>query len=518
MSGFVAKAVRFAGGGIGSLGFASTAGAFIGGAAKQLNQNLEEEQAQERQDDVLQQAYTARADRGIQDYKSLQNQYNSALQLSGGNKQIAEAAMGMLPKNAKPADIITAINAAGASVKSDPNFQPSFMQNKRSDMDFLVGRLKPKYKNMLQVPDDNSQTSSQQPQPSPFTSDQQPDRLTADQSANATPVSGAQPVPLDNSQGSPGVSSDNGQSFTPNTQVAGNNTTPNSNGFTPIPGVEKPMTAAQKEALRLHSESNDLARDKFNLDRDRKPTSPEEAADIKVRTEDAEKYLHDPKTGIQARRAEFGSYISQQYDFNTLQDALNRGFKASSVQDTYDQLNRFTSSMFGVNLSQMGVSNTVQDTNTLRKAVANGIIQRLSTLHFGRITNAEMGMVERGFTNPTTDPSTNIKIILTLKSLVSMGAEQTDAAWQSIYGKNATGKYMIDRVQQARLAEDEVLQKYESQRVPWAQIDNGPDAAKQWAAIPNGTWVENRSAGSTGGMMYYKDNNGKMKAAGDPIQ
>jgi hypothetical protein len=259
--------------------------------------------------------------------------------------------------------------------------------------------------------------------------------------------------------------------------------------------------------MKATDETKRLEQERIDILRAQKPATPQEAADIAIQTDDAKKYLHDPKTGLQFRYDQLRSLASQNVDITEMYDAMNRGLKASKPQQMFDELNRVVQPMLGVSLSDMGVSNTITDTNLMKKAISNAIINRLSQLHFGRITNKEAQYVQDGLGSTTNDPNTNMKIILALQSSVQSAMSGVSKEYQAVYGDSS--RPLLQRTQEGRQARIQADNEYINKgNTPWPVAHT----AEEGQAMPVGQWFEDSR-----GTMRIQTAPGIYKKAGDVI-
>jgi hypothetical protein len=515
------------------LGFNSTMGAFIGGAARQANELYAEDRAQQRQDDILQQAWAADADKAAQKYNDKKQGYadqislrQSILQQTGGNEQATDSVLARLRLNPKASqDEINNMVKAYSSVPTPPNYKSPFMNNLQSQAQAgyeaaqsSVNRLNPKYQGRVQPitpwdggqqpPQGNGNVALAQPQGAQPSAQQgySPGALEPEQ--NNAQASG-EPIPLDNLNK---LSISPAQ--TPSAAPGMPNPTPGQNpdGSLNIPGKSATVTPYQAHQMKATDETKRLEQERIDILRASKPATPQEAADIAVQTDDAKKYLHSSikDGGLQARYAELSNLASQRVDINEMYDALNRGLMASKPQDMFDQMNRLVQPLLGIDLNSMGVSNTIQDTNLMKKAISNAIINRLSQLHFGRITNKEATYVENGLGSTNTDPNTNMKITLALKDLVQSTIEGVNKEYQAVYSDPK--RPLMERVQEGRAAQIAHNNSLANRELPWVKAHTAQEAL----AMPIGQWFEDSD-----GMMRIRtqlgDTRAAFKKAGDKL-
>lgn len=601
------------------LGFASTVGAFIGGAAHQINQNIEQQRNQDRQDDLI---WMNKFERSRLEYEkekettdSRNQAYNAILQAANGNKQLADQAfigVGMDPKHYFDAiNWIKANQAANPGYTGDPNYKSTVQESINAPLNGryqalqdIYNTVRPQARKFMSMPDqynnsgNNNQSSGSGPGlitggpggPNPSNTsgasptNSAPVQPTITQNTPQTPQNGntitnsvgqtyqnngdtyvqtspsnpnisggtrgagepaTGPIPPDQTSGpvTPvAPTSSSPITPTPNvpTQIAQNTTTGGAPGQNYIPfGSNKPSNAAvlnpldpntwqhfsNRDALEQAMISNGVppqvahtraqgaqTAEETNAQamklRPNAGYTPEQLAELEVRKDDAKKYLHENKNGLYPRFYELGNLQRQNQDISEIIGVLNRGFKASSIQPAYDELNRFTTGLLGVSLNDLGIqSNSYQDVNLMRKAVANGIISRLSTLHFGRITNFEVGLIQKGFTSNENDPNTNIQIALALKYSTAAAMNQVSQE-KAIYRSTLKSTHSIfQAIDAAQEAGEQAADKYYNtgNSAPWQQYTEGitPNTLPQIAKMQEGTWFE----GSGGRMLQYMGNN-----------
>lgn len=524
--------MKLAGGG---LGYASTTGAFIGGMAGQLNKNIEEQKLQDRQDDIIR--YN-QFDRGLKEYekeKDVAEQktkgYNTILQSVGGNHKMAD--MLWLQIEGDPKRVGDALTTA-SQYMSNPKAQQTYAEGQGYQQQYgnfgdrsqqLLNRLQgyrdqssPNMQRMMQMPPGSDYQGNLQPQGS-----QQQPMLTGGQHSLVQPASSqnSSSEQLINENTNPDLNNQINAAPTVGQPIAlcSPATTSSQQPTQTAPltfGQKSQLTPYQQQRLDIERANQDLTKKRL----EQHPATPEEQANIQIATDDAKKYLHDPKTGLQVRYNELGSLQRQNWDVGEIQGMLERGFKASSVQPAYDELNRLTSGFLGVNLNDLGIqANTYQNVNLMKKAVANGIINRLSTLHFGRITNFEAGLVQKGFTSSGNDPNTNIQIALALSSSVKASMNQVMNERKAYRDAlTANPKDQLGAVRAAQVAGEQSADQYynNNDKAPWAQYKTGitKDNLGLISQLPPGTWIEGakgkmiRSMGVNSGILSLQDAEG----------
>jgi len=243
-----------------------------------------------------------------------------------------------------------------------------------------------------------------------------------------------------------------------------------------------------KQAEQFHKDTFELEKLKAS------PEYQDQQANRQIEVDDTKKYLHAPKDGLQTRYAELPGLQTSNFDLEQLNTLLDKGLKAGSTQELKANVNRFVHDVFGVDMANFGIDvNSITDTNTARKAISTAMIDRLKTLHFGRITNYEAQYVNKGLPNETADPDTNLKILLTLKAGIDYEKNVRTAEYDAVYGPKATGS-LVDRAMAARQASLKSWQAFDkSSPYPVIRETNPNEMVKQAQQLPNGTWYEDMS-------------------------
>lgn len=511
------------------LGFASTIGAAIGGAARQANTNIETANAQAGQDEKI---WAAQFAKGQEQYEKEKKDYSKKSEIfnsfskASPNKAAVDAAMVAWESNPKEYREIYSDLVKNGQQGTPEGYNSTYMQGAQSGINSRYQALQQmrtagtgggslrKYFPMPQAPEFGDTYFRPNSAIGPSTPNQAPQAVTEapvqpgsalDTQIGNAPAAG-EPIPLDRPGQVTTTTTDTplGQ---PPVQTA--QATPG--GFTFTPKGQQ-MTPYQAGRLRQGEDQKQIDRERLELQRQQRPATPQDAAEMKIAEQDAMKYLHDPKTGLQARYSDLTTLTSQAYDVNNIMGTLERGLKASSIQPAFDELNRFTSSALGINLAELGVSNQVSDVQTLKKNVANAIIERLKTLHFGRITNYEAKIVGQGMTQTSNDPTTNLKIALTLQHSVQTAMNMARQEYNTYYF-DTPGTFQ-QKMDASRRVAAKLGQEYSQEQAPWPQLDGKkltPEQAR--STMPTGQWIEDTSDGT----MYYKTQEGKIKRAGDAL-
>lgn len=276
----------------------------------------------------------------------------------------------------------------------------------------------------------------------------------------------------------------------------------------------------RNEAMR-----NEIELRKLHQTESQKPASPEEALTIDTIKQTNAKYMTDPKTGLQARFNDLPDLQKSAFDTQSMMDMLNNGFKASATTGSLDELNRWTNATLGLDLYRdLGFKN-VNDPSTItlmRKELANAVIDRLKTLHFGRITNFEAKTVYNGFASSDNTPSTNLKITLTMQTLLKEAQEGTTQEYQKALNVDGSGdpnsqwgpgNPTTKSIGAARVLRMQLQQKYDSDVAPWTQVKTAGDVQN----VPVGQWFQVMGGKDPNNDMFIKGQDGKIYAAGEKV-
>jgi hypothetical protein len=474
------------------LGFNSTMGAFIGGAARQANELYAEDRAQQRQDDILQQAWAADADKAAQKWNDKKSSYSqlSAVrdtikQRLNGNEAATDAVMARYQMNPKMSqdDLNNAINDAGKNITTPSGYNSPFAANLKEQAQSgleaaqsSINRLNPKYQGRVQpiTPWDSGQQQPQasppmapttaQPQ-SPAQPSQPAEAPRTDEAALNAPSAG-EPIPLDNLN-------------TPSAAQPGQapSSTTSTNGFTSIPLKKDVMSPYQAGRLQMEAQAQRTREEELNFKKSQHTISPEEDAELKAKSATYLDYYKDPHNGLQFRYNQLQSIGQQRVDVQEMYNLLTGGFNANKPQPMFDELNRLTKPMLGLDLSvgsgpdipgidKSRFANSVEGATLMKKAINNAIINRLSQLHFGRITNKEANYVESGMPNSGTDPNTNMKIVLAMKADIEKTQAQTMKEYEIA---NSDPSHPIASSILAKQAVQQMNQERFNAPLPWVQ-------------------------------------------------
>lgn len=471
------------------LAAATTVGAFVQGAAKQMDQNMVQANLL---DQAHQQQWALKVDKAVQDYNKqhtadddLADKYNyfrDAL----GDEYLADQATSSYkadPKQ-KPQDIVASIRPAPGSNYTAPsgyksnilsnlsNTQQTREQALQSQMGQLGGSSK--YITSPMPATDYAQRNQGPAPPQGY----QPTGTVLNK-----PIEGVKPSGLDEF--------DTAQHYQNHlTSVKNNPNDPSKWDYTGA--IAGPRTKENADKDTLH-----------NL-------TPDEAD-----------YVKNPKYGVNFQTSQIGQLLSNRQNLDSIADLLDRGFSSGKTQDWKDAANGWANAL-GFDLKKdLGIdANSYQDSSQLKKDTAQAVIAKLQTLHFGRITNAEMKVVTDGLASPTNNPSTNMKIILALSAPIKREIDGANAIDNALHPGGQAASH--DSVRDARLLEQHLRNSQIEQKAPWIQIDESkPDSIKELANLQPDQWFENKTNGTMYKMIGKQGNNYILKSwdsKGVPIQ
>jgi hypothetical protein len=213
----------------------------------------------------------------------------------------------------------------------------------------------------------------------------------------------------------------------------------------------------------------------------------------------AKHYFNDPKNGVEATHKNVVDAQALRYDVNGMMEMLNKGFQAKTGQEVLDNINKITTPYLGLDLSTMPWANSVSDANLMRKYVANALIDRLKTMHFGRITNYTERMTLMGMPGANNDPDTNVRIVLALQDTLKSALEVNQRVQDAVYSRenqaalkkpySEGGKILYDLMFDAKRVANEYNNEYMKKQEPFESLT---DLSKVTKFEP-GTWFENKN-------------------------
>jgi hypothetical protein len=444
-----------------SLGFNSTVGAFIGGAARGANEDMQAAADQEYSDKKIAQMQALKAD-GMNAQRMKENKQNQqdadtlgVLQkYAGGDPSLASEGMTMLRNHVDMNTVLLHLqqNAGkGGSQGQTPNAQPQGTPQTTPTI--------PQTADTGQTPDNTGGDNVSSPNPTgPANTDVAP----PSNYPQITPQ-----APQDNSTG---------QQFAPG---------PYGKALPP----QKPPTAHEQ-----HMEQNSDTELRMKQDDAKNKLTPLETEFSKqIGSEDPTKGAYSLGT--------VGTYNDIARDANLAVTMLTQGgMKTSALQPLYDSVGRLAQAVGIPELQGAQISNNVQMYNELQKIQSRLQFGEISKYHLGRWTQMEVGMLGKQVLNGANDASTNVKLAL----LIGKTAEN---ARDDIIGiRSAAGhgdKASIDKAMDLR---DHTGDKYlKDNALPWTQAtpDNFNQISKN---APANSWIEN----TTNGQIYQViSNDGK---------
>ena len=542
------------------LGFASTIGAFIGGAARQANENMIALRQAETNDEKIWAAQFSKSqeqyEKEKKDYTKKAETYKSFLEVTGGNHQAAKHAMAAWESDPRSyREIYEGLK--GAKQGNPEGYVPSYLSSAQND---VLSR----YRGLQQMRDAGTRGGALKkyfPMPNPpdfgmsalqgdYSAPQPPVEYFNNPSRNTNMPIGTKPTPSgpNNPQYKAGIDT-NPMSTTfefPQANTVGSPTPLIPPGqTTPTPGPESmaqaspgqsnfptyiPRQGLIKTPHQLATEEQakknyELERQKWDYQKAQKPETFLQQKNIETGNTLFKEYLHDDKVGLNRRYQTAIDSQALRYDVNSMAELINKGLMAGKGQDVLDELNRFTAPFLGLDLSNpmLGLSNKISDVQLLKKDIANAMIDKLRTLHFGRITNYTESIVKQGMPSNTNDPDTNIRIVLALQDTIASGLKVAQIERSIVNDpknqeaiRNGT-KTFYDIMQEARRAADTYTDEYMKQREPFPILDDPRKAAQ----LQEGSWYEYkhdhrmyRYLGTENGMMKFQ--NAGTKTGGKP--
>lgn len=543
------------------MAFFSPMAAFVTGFANQANENIQRQNAEDRQNDLI---WANKFEKGKAEYekenkdaKEKTKFYNTLVDTFGGNQKAADLAFqvaGQNPKNSMQAISWVSENIAAGKLAQPEGYQPTSLadiqdslSSKYQNLQDLRGSARQgslfrsgnTYANNMQMPrapgdisltssspsyGGGSDTTTTPRSPTPLQAGNSPDSViqpgsTLDTSIGSASPSGA-PIPLDSTAGAvaaPGAkigavgegtsaklvdmatgkpigSTTMAQATPPVTGGVRPSVGPTNNPNAPVIPYRSAETQRQADQTYIARQHLDVERQRLELDKQRKPATPEQASNLATGAKIAEKYLDDPKIGLAARYAQLQDLQGLKYDVNSMAEILNKGLMAGKGQAPMDELNRFTSRFLGLDLAQMGFTNSPSDVQLMKKDVANAMIDRLKTLHFGRITNYTENIVKQGMPSTDNDPDTNIRIVLAIQDTLKSAAEMAQLEYNTVYNPAnqealKTGqKTWQDVMFEARNAGMQYNNEYLKKSQPFPTVGKIGDVAQ----METGTWFENQ--------------------------
>lgn len=547
-------------------GFFSNAGirGFVTGFANQANENIQRQRDEDRQNDLI---WANKFEKGKAEYEKERKDstektkfYNTLLDTFGGNAKAADLAFQMAGQNPKRSlEAITWVseNMGAGKLTAPEGYQStsladiqSNLNSRYKNLEELKGSarqgnfLRPgnSYAGNMQMPQAPGSVGGYTPPdsaPSPINNSQPvgistPGRVSpVNDTAGYLPDAGSR-IPLDNSTdqviapkgatvGAIGEGANAklvdmatrqpiGNTAAPSGPIRPQPTGTSANSNAPLVPFRSPETQRQADQTDIARQHLDIDRQKLELDKQRKPATPEQASNLTTGAKIAEKYLDDPKIGLNTRYAQLQDVQALKYDVNSMAEMLNKGLMAGKGQAPMDEINRFTSRFLGLDLAQMGFTNTPSDVQLMKKDIANAMIDRLKTLHFGRITNYTENIVKQGMPSTDNDPDTNVRIVLAIQDTLKSASEMAKLEHDTVYNPanqealKSGAKTWQDVMFEARNAGMNYNNEYLKKAQPFPTLDRIGDVAR----LDSGTWFENGHDHRMYRFLGY-DENGNLK-------
>jgi hypothetical protein len=520
--------------------------AFVTGFANQANENIERQKLEDRENDLI---WANKFEKGKAEYEKERKEasekakyYNTLVDTFQGNKKAADLAFQLSKQNPKGAmQAISWVNenaSAGRLPDNGTTNDPlADIQNNLStryqNLEELKGSARQgslfrsgnSFAQNMQMPTSpgsnytgGQQQAAQPSSPSYAPTTRQPTSVPASRPTNDTagdlPAAGP-PISLDgpaqglqkpmseeqyraqNPQGTFKASADtvtpsNGNSSLPN--ITSTQTT-SDRGLIPF---RTPESMAQQKLAEHREKELQFQYARLKWEMARKPDSPEVAANLTAGNKVAIDFFNDNKTGVEANHQSLIAAQPLRYEVEGMLEMLNKGFLAKSGQEVLDSVNKITAPYLGLDLSTMSWANQIKDANLMRKYVANALIDRLKTMHFGRITNYTEQLTLKGMPGVDNDPDTNVRIVLALQDTLKSALEVNQLVQKTVYSRenqealrkpySEGGKTWVDLMFDAKLVAKEYNDKYLQKREPYPMVTD----LKQITNLEQGTWFENK--------------------------
>ena len=508
--------------------------AFVTGFANQANENIERQKMEDRENDLI---WANKFEKGKAEYEKERKDasekskfYKTLLTTFEGDAKAADLAFqmaGQNPKRAMEAVAWVSQNKASGRITPDPAYQSNSLgdiqanlSNRYQNLEELKGSARQgslfrsgnTYADKMQMPmapGGGMPNTLQQPNPGSF----QPPSSTPMPATSNTPIGVSTPTKFPNDSAGdlpasgPRISLDTeAPPGYPTDQVVPSpgQTTPSlplpqqaqagQGGYKPLTPYMSPETKRQADQTRIAEETLEFNKQVHKDTMARKPESFTQQQNVLTGNKIALDFFTDAKTGLQAQAKQLHESQALRYDINGMMSALEKGILAKSGQEVIDNINKFTLPYLGLDLSdpRVGIANSTSDANLMRKYVANALIDRLKTMHFGRITNYTEQLTLKGMPSTENDPDTNVRIVLaiqdTLKSalelnkLVQNYAHSPENLQALNEGKKSWYQIYIESQQLATKYNDEYAKKAE----PFPMVDKLSPVSQ----LEVGTWFE----------------------------
>lgn len=533
----------------GPLGFASTIGAAIGGAARQANEQFAEQRVQERQDDLMQQqVWMNKADNAAKQHNEENKAYSTKQAMwksiadSTKNPAVADAAMNYFetaPKVLEDPDKRNNIiaNFAAQLPKPGADYTSPYLKGlgQQSQAGYeqaqaMGQRLNPKYRGMALQPNspfspDNSYAQQSNPQMggSPVgPPGASPDTVSTPQATGVAPspvrsIPGAPGAPVagpSRLDTSPEVNSgpnDPNATPIPLDGPAPTNVTPLASQANPagqqpgqpgaMPNGQLGTTAYQYTPVKTNHNTamtpneiadHDLKEREFAWKKGQKPEGPDAITDNAIRQHSAIKNTDDYLGDLYNRKKQQSTVSEISNDANDFIRMLQTGnLKTGAAQPFVDGVNRILSSMGVDDLKKYGIANSVNDTNEAGKIMGRLMFGQIPNYHLGRWTDREFATLNKLIPEMGKDPNTNLKIALLLKTGADRSANSTRDEYKAL-GSNANNPNVSAAM---KISNDYMDQ---NKNLPWVSVNRSAptdEMRSQYNDLPKGGYWEDAQTG-----------------------
>lgn len=534
----------------GNLGFLSTTGALIKGAAQEGNAQMAEARTQERQDDLMQQQVWAnKADNNVKQWNEQKNKLDSNSGLykaftawAGGDKQIADHLMAMHnngildPKD--PTQVTNVIRGMQASgIKAGADYQSSTEKNLQDqaasgyqNAQHGIDRLKPQYQQFVQPAtpwgssNNNSNTSPTGANTSLDTVQSQPTQsqpiaLTGAQQTPAPPtfanigsnkgLLNKEPLkPPDFNTPAGYAKYDKSMRDNPSNPDLSDLKQPVGKLDPAVHAAISPQIAEVSKNSALMSPENRATWTKSVQDAfktgdtsgirwDLAP-SQQEMDTAKNRqiagAESGKKYVDE----LQKRDANLWVHNAMIQDSDRILQMISdptRPLQAGAFQPLLDEVNRAFSAA-GTDLKKFGINaNSIENINMLKKVLGDMTFDQISQYHLGRWTNYEVSILKQKLPSIDSDPSSMTKIALLFKNAAQRELQSVAQEKKLAYGEHGENFY-TPNAGPANMYRSNLIARDEG-KLPWIQVNSltSPDktSSEAYNQLSIGTWYEDKT-------------------------
>lgn len=410
----------------GGLGFSSTVGSLVAGAARQANEVFSEQRQQQRQDDIMQnEVWQNKTDNNIKQYNTnkadfsyRERFYNSIKTISGGDPKVADYITALVEKHPKlledTANLTNyAKSFAAANVKAEPDYQSQYLGSLQNEAANSFGytknsvdRMPEKYRNRAG-------------EISPWQVGQQ----TATSSLPAGPVTGSGVT----SPSVPSVASAPGTS--PIVEMSSNKP---KTLLTANDAKDYENEDAFSAALRDRGQSPNIAKGAMTADK-LHTQKLDQAAAGKALIPPPGSSAYEAELGKQYGKTDTTDYTKLSQDVNTFISLAENGqLKTGGIQPMLDAINS-VSTPLGIDFSKyLAISgltpNSPMNSDVAKKTITMLQADVVAAQHFARVTNFEYGTLGNAVIQMGTNMKANIFVGVMLKGMAERAMQASREA------------------------------------------------------------------------------------------